>query len=124
VIRGVGTDIVKIDRLRKSTDKLGRRFLEKIFTEEEIKHCYRKKDPFPSLAVRFAAKEALIKALPTETGVTFKDIDVKNTANGKPSIIVGERLKVIFDENNINSAHLSLSHEKEYGVAIVVLEGP
>ena len=121
---GVGIDIVKIDRLRKSTDKLGRRFLDKIFTDDEIKHCYRKKDPFPSLAVRFAAKEALVKALPAETGVSFKDIAVQTTAGGKPSIIIGKRLKGLFDENGIHSAHLSLSHEKEYGVAMVVLEGP
>jgi holo-[acyl-carrier protein] synthase len=124
VICGVGIDIVRIDRLRKSTDTLGRRFLEKIFTDDEITHCYRKKDPFPSLAVRFAAKEALIKALPTEKGVPFKDIVVNNMANGTPSIIIDNRLKKIFDENGIQSAHLSLSHEKEYGVAMVVLEGP
>jgi holo-[acyl-carrier protein] synthase len=124
VIVGVGTDIVKIDRLRKSTKTIGRKFLERIFTDNEINHCYVRKDPFPSLAARFAAKEALIKALPVETGISFKDIEVQNTAEGKPSVIIGKRLKSIFDEKGIRSVHLSLSHEKEYGVAMVVLEGP
>lgn len=66
MIVGIGTDIVEISRIKNAVAKWGERFLRKIFTENEISYCYKKKDPFPHLAVRFAAKEAVIKALSTE----------------------------------------------------------
>jgi len=63
MIYGIGTDIVEIKRVRDAVERWGKRFLKKIFTENEISYCYKKKDPFLHLAVRFAEKEALIKAI-------------------------------------------------------------
>lgn len=122
MILGVGIDLVKIDRIQEVTEKWGKRFLERVFTENEISYCYKKQNPYLSLAVRFAAKEALIKAISSETQVSLKDIEVINYGNGKPCIKVTGRLKKFFTEKNIRNAHLSLSHEKDYGVACVVLE--
>ncbi len=63
MIYGVGIDLVKIDRMKEVVEKWGQRFLERVFTAGEISYCYEKKNPYLSLSVRFAAKEALIKAI-------------------------------------------------------------
>lgn len=122
MIHGIGIDIVKIERLRNAADKWGRKFFEKILTDHEIEYCYKKTDPFPSLAVRFAAKEAIIKAIGSEIHVNMKEIEVIINAQGRPSITVKGALEDFFKKNEINRVHLSLSHEKEFGVACVVLE--
>jgi holo-[acyl-carrier protein] synthase len=123
MIYGIGIDIVKIDRMRSVVERWGKTFLKRVFTENEIAYCYEKREPFLSLAVRFAAKEALIKAIGSEIPVSLKEIDVMNYGSGRPFIQVNGRLERFFEEKSIQCAHLSLSHEKEYGVACVVLEG-
>lgn len=122
MIYGIGIDIVKIQRIRNAVEKWGHRFLERIFTEKEISYCFSKRIPYPSLAVRFAAKEALIKALNSETPVSFKDVEVININSGKPLLKINGRLDDYFKKNFISKAHLSLSHENEFGIACVVLE--
>ncbi|MBI4824417.1 MAG: holo-ACP synthase [Nitrospirae bacterium] len=123
MIYGIGIDLVKIQRLKEVVEKWDRRFLEKVYTDSEIAYSYEKKDPYLSLAVRFAAKEALIKAIGFEMPVSPKDIEVVNLTGGKPSLKISGKLKRFFDEKGIRNAHLSLSHEKEYGVACVIVEG-
>ena len=122
MIYGIGIDIVKIDRIRSAAEKWGDSFIEKILTANEISYCYGKNDPYPSLAVRFAAKEALIKAVGAEVSVKMKDIEVSNDKKGRPSIRVSNQLELFFKDKKIVRCHLSLSHEKEFGVASVVLE--
>ena len=63
MIYGIGIDIVKIQRMKEASEKWGREFFEKILTDNEISYCYQRSDPYTSLAVRFAAKEALVKAV-------------------------------------------------------------
>ena len=120
---GIGIDIVKIERLKTAVEKWGEKFLDRIFTKNEIEYCYKKKNPYPSLSVRFAAKEAFIKAIASEIPVSMTEIHVKSHDNGRPFIEVSGRLQVFFKEKSIKCAHVSLSHEREYGVASVVLEG-
>jgi holo-[acyl-carrier protein] synthase len=122
MVYGIGIDLVKIDRLRRAVERWGRRFLDRVYTEGELSYCYERKNPYLSLAVRFAAKEALIKAAGLGATVSFRDIEVFNYGTGKPSIKVGGKLKEFFAEKGIREAHLSLSHEGEFGVACVVLE--
>jgi holo-[acyl-carrier-protein] synthase len=122
MIYGIGIDIVKIERMKKVVEKWGNRFLERVFTEGEISYCYEKKDPFLSLAVRFAAKEALIKAVGSIDSVSLRDIEVVNVETGKPLLKVRGKLGDFFQEQLIKNVHLSLSHEYEYGIACVVLE--
>jgi len=121
MIYGIGIDIVKIERMKKVVEKWGNRFLERVFTEGEISYCYEKKEPFLSLAVRFAAKEALIKAVGS-ISVSLRDIEVVNVETGKPLIKVRGKLGDFFQKQLIKNVHLSLSHEYEYGIACVVLE--
>ena len=119
---GVGIDLVKIDRMKEVVEKWGQRFLERVFTAGEISYCYEKKNPYLSLSVRFAAKEALIKAIGSAGPVALTDIEVINVDTGKPFLKINGRLEVFIKEKSIRKAHLSLSHEHEYGVACVVLE--
>jgi holo-[acyl-carrier protein] synthase len=89
---------------------------------EGLHYCYGKNEPYLSLSVRFAAKEALIKAIGSEIPVSLRDIEVMNCADGRPALNVAGRLKSFFEEKAIRRTHLSLSHEREFGVACVVLE--
>jgi holo-[acyl-carrier protein] synthase len=123
MIYGIGIDIVKIDRMKSAVEKWGRKFLQRIFTENEIAYCYEKKEPYLSLSVRFAAKEALIKAIASDTPVSLTDIEVMNYGSGRPFIKVKGNLEAFFKEKSIRCAHLSLSHEHEFGIASVVIEG-
>lgn len=122
MIYGVGIDLVKIERMKDVVERWGKKFLERVFTEAEILYCYEKKNPYLSLAVRFAAKEALIKAMGSEIPVSLTDIEVINSIKGKPIIKVNGRLEKFFREKAIMQISLSLSHEKDYGVACVVLD--
>jgi holo-[acyl-carrier protein] synthase len=122
MIYGVGIDIVKIERMKQVVEKWGRHFLDRVFTENEISYCYEKKEPHLSLAVRFAAKEAMIKALGSVSALSLKDIEIVNSESGKPLFRVVETLERVLKEKLIKRVHLSLSHEHEYGVACVVLE--
>lgn len=121
-ISGIGTDIVEIERIRGAVKKWGEKFLKRVFSEKELAYCFAKHDPFPHLAARFAAKEAVVKALSgSESGhIAFKDIEVSNEPSGKPCISINEKLKSSIAEKTI--LHLTLSHERSHAVASVIIE--
>lgn len=122
MIYGIGIDLVNIARMKSAVEKWGDKFLRRIYTRDEISYCYERKEPHLSLSVRFAAKEALIKAIGSEEFVPLTDIEVANNREGRPSIIARGRLEAFFKKKEITGCHLSLSHEREYGIASVVLE--
>ena len=123
MIVGIGTDIVKIERIARILDTQPH-FIKRVFTIAEAEYCYSKARPAESFAVRFAAKEAFMKAMGTGwgDGVNWQDIEVINDPLGKPTIVVHNATKVHLLSHMIDSIHLSLAHEKEYGIAYVVLE--
>ena len=122
MIHGVGVDIVEIDRIRNSVEHFGDAFIERVFTDDEIAYCNKKRDPHPSFAARFAAKEAIIKALISEDVIGMKEIEVYINEHDKPSIKPSARLREIMDASCITGIHLSLSHERTFAVAYAVLE--
>ncbi|MBI4843914.1 MAG: holo-ACP synthase [Nitrospirae bacterium] len=122
MIYGIGIDMVRVDRVKELSEKWGGRFNRRVFTESEIAYCNGKKNPYLSLAVRFAAKEAMVKAIGSRAFIDLTDIEVVNSDTGKPFIKISGKLKEFFKQNGIKNCHLSLSHEREYGVACVVLE--
>ena len=122
MIYGIGVDIVKIERMKEVVEKWGEKFFKRVFTKNEIAYCFRRRNPYLSLSVRFAAKEALIKAIGSEMPLSFTDIEIVNAVSGKPIFKKSGRLQDFFDIKQIRTAHLSLSHEHDYGVACVVLE--
>lgn len=120
-----GNDIVKVDRIDKLYEKHGDKFLERVFTKSEIEYCKNKKHITKSLALRFAAKEALLKSLGTGLRFGFKmtEIEVVNDKLGAPSINLYGAVKKYADEMKVNQIHLSLSDDGEYAIANVILEG-
>lgn len=123
MIKGIGTDIVQISRIRASINKLGDAFAERILHENEFKLYQETTQNIHYLAKRFAAKEAFSKALGTgiRNGVDLKDIEVVNNEMGKPAIILHGNTQVFAASKAVKNIELSLSDEKEYAIAFVVL---
>ena len=90
MIIGTGVDIVEIDRIRRLTERQGDRFIRRLFTEEERRFCSRRRDPAPHYSARFAAKEALFKALGTgwAKGVSWLDVEVQRREREGPVMIL------------------------------------
>jgi holo-[acyl-carrier protein] synthase len=122
MIVGIGTDIVKIDRIRSAHTRLGDAFLRRVFAEGELRYCMSRANPYPSLAARFAAKEALIKALPHGGNLFVSDIAIEADAEGAPRFELTPKVRSALESLGVRRAHLSLTHEKEYAVAFVVIE--
>ena len=117
-----GTDIIEIDRIKKSIEELGNSFISRIYTENEIKYCESKKNSrYQHFAARFASKEAIFKAvselLEDKYSLSWKDVEIINTKDGKPKV---EFLTDILKEK-IENIDISISHCKEYAVASVVV---
>jgi len=122
---GCGVDIIEIERIKDSVEniKTGKAFIERVFTKKEIEYCESKKNQrYQHYAVRFAAKEAVFKAisdkLDNNYSIDWKDIEILKENNGKPVIKLNEN-KVELDI--INSMDISISHSKQYAVANVVI---
>lgn len=119
-----GVDIVETDRLEKSFSLKGDIFRNKVFTEKEIEYCEAKKaGKYQSYAARFAAKEAVSKALGTgiSGGIGLKDIEVSKGANGRPGVLLSGKAKAVFEEMQGTDISLSLSHCKSYAVAYCII---
>lgn len=122
MIYGLGVDIVSVVRLREAVERWGRRFLDRVFTTGEINYCFERADPYLPLSARFATKEAMVKALGDKRGIALKDIEVINTETGKPVINLGAKLRDKLNKIGVKRIHLSLSHERNYSIACVILE--
>ncbi len=118
-ILGVGTDIIEIERIKNDIDRFGARFLDRLFTAEEQKYCLQHKESEKNFAGRFAAKEALVKAIGTgfREGISWLDIEILNDPHGKPHIEVSQR---IMDWTSPSQFFLSISHCREYATAVVI----
>ncbi|MDD3374934.1 MAG: holo-ACP synthase [Candidatus Omnitrophica bacterium] len=114
MILGHGTDIVEVERISRAIKRWGDDFLKHVFTDQEIAYAKKRRYPEQHLAARFAAKEAVLKALGENAHVGWKDIEIINQHNGKPSCIfhIKEFNKKIF---------VSLSHTKNYAVANAII---
>ena len=124
MIFGIGVDIVEIGRLRKAHEKWGNRFLRRIMKPAELEEVMDKNDMFPSISARFAAKEAFVKALGTgfSRGISWQDMEVKREKGQRPFFSITGRALFIMNELGVKNIHLSMSHEREYAIAKVVLE--
>jgi len=125
-IFGIGTDIVNIKRLEKSLRKNGDKFKNRIFTKKEINYCESKRNSSSNYAKRFAAKEALSKALGTgfRKNITFKNIVISNNKYGKPSIILKGPVDTFLKKkikNKKYKVYLSLSDDPPWAQATVII---
>ncbi len=124
MIAGIGVDIAEIARVAHLADEFGERFARRILTDDELVEFRRRKFAHSFLATRFAAKEAVAKAFGTGIGkeIGFHAIQVENDAEGRPGLkFLGEGADLVA-RRKISKAMISLSDEKHYVVAMVVLE--
>ena len=122
MIFGVGVDIVEIDRIKLAVKK-NDKFLERMFTLNELEYYKLKKYKAESIAAGFAAKEAVLKALGTGLrGFTWKDIEIMRLNVGKPIVRLTGSIKDFVKSNGIGDIHISISHSKKFAVANAIAE--
>jgi holo-[acyl-carrier protein] synthase len=122
-IRGIGIDLVQIPRLRRVVERWQDRFLERVFTEEELAYCRARRDPVPHLAARFAAKEAGLKALGTglRLGVRWRELEVRRERGQPPVLVLSGRSRAIGEARGGRRMLLTLTHDGEYACAQAML---
>jgi len=128
MIINVGVDLAEVERIRKALEdpRTGKRFRQRVFTEKEIQYCEKKhRGRYQSYAGRFAAKEAVMKALGRGWGATVRwlDIEVVRASSGKPDVVLHDRTARLAAELGIRRWALSITHTAEHGLAYVVAEG-
>jgi holo-[acyl-carrier protein] synthase len=115
----VGVDIVEVRRVASCIERWGDRFLRRIFTEQELRRCAGRP---ASLAARFAAKEAVAKALGVGIGaVAWREVEILNLENGEPAVLLHGRAEAVAALLGATCTALSLSHSREHAVAVAVL---
>ena len=120
---GIGIDIVEIRRLERASKKWGKAFLEKVYTPRELAYSFSKRYPAQHLAARFAAKEAIFKALGEVTSdfVGWKNVEILNDPFGKPVVHWHGDAEKIRTKKKLKGALVSLSHTENYAVATAML---
>jgi len=120
---GIGIDIADQSRFKSGLDKYGEGFLRQILTEQEIQACARYRFPIEHYVGKFAVKEAFMKAAGTGLReINFQEIEVLNRESGAPYLLTSGRAQTIVSERGITQIHVSLSHDGNMAVAVVVLE--
>ncbi|WGW00776.1 holo-ACP synthase [Vibrio sp. YMD68] len=123
-ILGLGTDIAEIERIEKALSRSGEAFAQRILTNSEMESYRGLKQKGRFLAKRFAAKEAASKALGTgiAQGVSFQDFNISNDQLGKPMLSLSNKALELADKMGVTHIHLTISDERRYAVATVLLE--
>ncbi|GAA0199605.1 holo-ACP synthase [Kangiella japonica] len=123
-IFGVGTDIVKLERVERSYQRHGDKFAERILSADELEAYVTKKNKPTYLAKRFAAKEAISKALGTgmREGIDFKQLSIVSNQLGKPEVVLQGKAEEWAQNNKITRVHLSISDERDAAVAFAIAE--
>lgn len=124
MIVGTGIDIAEVDRIAATLDRFGRRFIERIYTPDEIRYCESKANKAERYAARFAAKEAAMKAIGTgwRQDVRWQDFEVRRAPGGRPTLVFHGKGAEFFQKLGATRAHLSLTHTKQFAMAQVILE--
>jgi holo-[acyl-carrier protein] synthase len=122
---GTGIDVVEVERIARSIERYGLRFLSRVFTAGEIAYSQRKKNCAESFAARFAAKEAGAKALGTgiQYGITWTEMEVRRAPGQRPTLHFSGRALEMAERLGVKRVSLSLTHSKTVAIAAVILEG-
>jgi len=125
MILGTGIDLCEVDRMRDKVSADAADFLDAVFLPAEIAYCQAKKHPAEHFAARFAAKEAVVKALAdaAEKGSFWRDIEITNEEDGRPVIRLLGRVREMADRLGVRRVLVSMTHTRDLAAATVVLEG-
>ena len=123
-IIGIGADLIEVSRVARAYERFGERFLERLFTAEERRYCMARADYACALAGRFAAKEAVVKALsPTApAGLAYSDVAVRADGN-RPRVELGGMAAALAAERGVGEVMVTISHEKGYAIAFAIALG-
>jgi len=121
MIFGIGIDIIEIGRIKESIERFDEIFLNKIYTETELNYCLNKKNKYQHFAARFAAKEAIAKALATgwSKGFRWKDIEIYNEKSGMPNVKLRGNLKKFLGKDK--SLKITMSHSEHYVTCFAII---
>jgi len=124
-VLGIGVDLVECERIQRSIDRFGDRFLHRVFTDGEIEYSMSMKFPARHLAARFAAKEAVSKAFGTGIGkaMGWRDIDIRKRPSGEPFLVFSGPAQELAVARGVASALITLSHTVHHVIACIVLVG-
>ena len=124
-IRGIGTDIIECPRIGKMIEQWGEMFLRRVYTEREIRYCQARKHAIEHFAGRWAAKEAILKAMGTgrSHGIAWTNIEVRTGADGRPQVLVCGTAREIMLERGIADILVSISHCRTYATAYAMAAG-
>ena len=124
MIVGTGIDLIEVPRITAAIDRYGKRFLQRVFTEGEIRYCESKANRNERFAARFAAKEAGMKALGTgwSRGIRWRDLEVRRQPGGRPTLAFHGRAAEVAGSLGVGNVSLSLTHTQEQAFAEVILE--
>lgn len=125
MILGLGIDLVEVERIHRSVERFGDRFLQRILCPAEIAYCQKFRSPALNIAARFAAKEAMAKAFGTGIGheLGWLDMEVSHHESGEPFVILHGRGQTLLAQRAGRALLISLSHTEHYATAIAMLEG-
>lgn len=121
MVIGIGIDIIEINRIKKNVEKYGDKFLAKIYTPTEIDYCQSKTSKYQHFAARFAAKEAVYKALATgwQEELSWQDIEISNEPTGMPIANLKGKLKAFLSDNK--DLKISISHSENYVTCVAII---
>ena len=124
MIYGIGVDIVEVIRIERAYERWGQRFAGKILGPMELEHFSKTTRPVRFLAMRFAAKEAVSKALGTgfRQGVSPRQIEVQHNQAGKPSLVFSAHVAELMEQNNITASFVTMADERDFAIAYAILE--
>jgi len=124
MIVGIGSDVLEVARIEAELTNGEASFRDVVFTAEEIAYCERKRSPARHYAARFAAKEAVLKALPDDgqRGLNWRGIEIRNQASGRPCVILHGATRQLAEACGVGAIFVSLTHTAELAAATVVLE--
>lgn len=122
-VYGVGVDIASVERIKLAINRSGEKFLNLVYSKNEQEYCERAEKKFERYSACWAAKEAAVKALGTgfRHSIKFKNIELQSGAEGRPTLTLTGKFYELMLENSVNYSHVSISHEGESSVAVVML---
>jgi holo-[acyl-carrier protein] synthase len=122
---GIGTDITECLRIARMIERHGELFIERVYTSEEIKYCQSRKQATQHFTGRWAAKEAILKALGTgwRRGISWRDMEIRNEPGGKPVVAIRGGVKDVIEQLGITDILVTISHCRTHATATAIAVG-